>query len=73
MRCKFIKFSSLRALKKHCILYLVPLSGHYGGSHAIVFDAKERCIINPLDTPIDINQYNVTCCVELQPKVRHAT
>lgn len=65
--CRFIKFSSLRVLKNHCILYLCPLSGTHSGAHAIVFDAKSRKLIDtsPYGELSDLKDYNVTCCIEL--------
>ena len=68
IRCKYIKFLSLKKLKKHCVLYLVPLSGHYGGSHTIVFDAVKRRIIDPFSSieKINLDEHNVSCCIELQ-------
>lgn len=63
--CRFIKFSSLRALRNHCILYICPLSGHYGHVHAVVFDTKSRKLIDPGEKITDLESWNVICCIEV--------
>lgn len=64
--CRFIKFLSLNKLKKHCILSICGLKGE--GGHSVVFDAKTRCILNPLDGEEikDLSEYNVKHCIEIQ-------
>ncbi len=42
---QWIQFTSIAALKKHCILFLGDL-GHTG-QHVVVFDAKARKILQP--------------------------
>lgn len=65
--CRFVQFSSLSMLKKHCILYTCPLSGHYYGHvHAVVFDAKSRKLIDPDEKITDLKDRNVVCCIELE-------
>lgn len=64
--CRFIKFLSFSKLKKHCILYICPLMGAYEFVHTIVFDAKNRRIIDPMDNLKNLNEFNIICCIEIQ-------
>lgn len=65
LQCSFIKFHSLRTIKKHCILFLVRLSGYEHGSHAVVFDAKSRRILDPCDELKNLDDHNVACCLQV--------
>lgn len=64
--CKFIKFSSLRKLKKHCILFICSIEGERTGGHAIIFDTKARRILDPDNMMKNLNGCNVFCCIEIQ-------
>lgn len=66
IQCKFIKFSSLRKLKNHCILYICPLEGGYDYVHAVVFDVMKRRILDPSCRLKNLNEHNVLCCIEIQ-------
>lgn len=63
---KHIKFRSLRALKRHCILLILPLDGNITLGHGVVFDAKARCILDPDCKLSDLKDYNIYCCIEIQ-------
>jgi len=63
--CKFVKFSSLIQMKKHCILWVTPLIWIDGGTHVVVFDADKRCILDPMNMLKNLDEYNVACCIEI--------
>lgn len=63
--CKFVKFSSLRRMKKHCILWVTPLMWKECGTHVILFDADKRCILDPMNMLKKLDKYNVACCMEI--------
>jgi len=67
VKSKFVKFESLDALRKHCVLFICPVNWRYPGSgHAVVFDALQRRILDPSRESIDnIGEYNVYCCLEI--------
>lgn len=65
LRCSFVKFHSLQKLKKHCILFLVPLVSYEYGSHTVVFDAKSKCILDPSDEIENLDSHNVACCLQV--------
>ena len=66
IQSKLIKFVSLRALKKHCVLFICPLNGDRRYGHGVVFDAKKCCIIDPDEILEDLKDWNVFCCIEIQ-------
>lgn len=59
---RFIRFVSLRDLKKHCVLFMRPIVFD-ATEHAVVYDAVARCILDPTGGSIDINNYNVCTCI----------
>jgi len=63
--CRFVKFSSLRQIKKHCILWITALAWKEGGSHVVVFDAEKRRILDPMNILKNLNEHNVACCLEI--------
>lgn len=56
---QFIRFISLGRLQRHCILSLCPLNGDHLHTHAVVYDAVARCLIEPSGKPLDFKLYNV--------------
>ncbi len=63
--CRLIRFAPLKQTKKHCVLWITPLTWEGGGSHVIVFDAKRRRILDPMDYVKNLDQHNVACCLEI--------
>jgi len=63
--CKPIKFTSLRQLKNHCIIFTCPLTGNLTDTHAVVFDAENRCILDPMNQLKNLQEHNIYCCLEL--------
>ena len=63
---RFIRFESLQNLKQHCILGVCNINGTFlKKSHAVVFDAKNRKILDPIGRREDLNQSNVFACLEI--------
>ena len=65
VQCKFIKFSSLMRMKKHCVLWVTPLMWLESGSHVVMFDAIKRRILDPAGVLKNLDEYNVACCLEI--------
>ena len=66
IQCRFVKFTSLRKLKRHCILGICSLYGSImQQSHSVVFDAKKRKLLDPLNTIKNLDKVNVYCCLEI--------
>lgn len=70
-RSKFIEFRGLENLKNHCILSISDMDGSkLPNSHAIVYDAKQKLVLNPCpDDNIKLDNkltgYNVLVCIEI--------
>ncbi len=71
--CRVVKFISLDALRKNCILYVCPLEGCYDGVHVVVFDSNKRELFDPgelfcksSEQLSDLEESNVISCVEIQ-------
>ncbi len=64
--CREIEFTSLKKLKKHCIL-IVHISGQpIERTHSMIFDAKRRCIIDPLSQYDNLDNCSVRHCLEME-------
>lgn len=65
IQCRFIKLSSLRQVKKHCVLWIVPLEWDGRIVHAMMFDAQKRCILDPMGLIKNLEEYNIASCLEI--------
>ena len=63
--CKFVKFLSLEQITKHCILFIMDLEWNNSHSHCIVFDAKNKRILDPCNRIENLDKHNVACCLEI--------
>lgn len=61
---RFIKFVSLDALKRHCVLFLRPIVFD-STEHAVVYDAKVKIILDSSGKSINMDNYNVCTCIEI--------
>jgi len=65
---RWIKFESVCTLRKHCVLYLVPIDPPRNFSrHCVVFDYNEIKILDPSQSIYNnLGGYNVSSCLEIQ-------
>lgn len=66
--CREIKFISLKKLKKHCILIIHFPDWPKHRTHALVFDAKKRRILDPSCVITSLDNCSVRHCLEIDQK-----
>ncbi len=67
MKVRFIKFIDLKLLKKHCIIIVcgIDMDPTICG-HAIVYDAKDKILVDPLNEITHLEEHNIISCMEIQ-------
>jgi len=69
IKSRFIKFTRLEDIENDCILVVARLDLNLGPGcsvHAIVYDAKEKKILDPDTSSIkDLSNYNIVQCLEI--------
>ena len=71
--CKFIEFTSLQLLRKHCVLGIYKLYDLSLTAHCVVFDANNTCILDPANEADccieDLDEHRVFGCIEIDSNI----
>lgn len=67
IRCRGVKF--IEPMKNHCILFITPIYLSHSG-HAVVWDAKQKKILDPDGEIINLDNFNIYYCIEILPNKR---